>query len=224
MSTGSPLRPKMLRGGLVQMAQTPPEVISVVAFQYNPDTVTRTLTPRAIGGEPGDRLEVLRLTGPPKETIKLEAEFDYEDEHPEFVFAPHGNTVTQSVGLMPTIAALEAMITPTITQLTNIDTLFQAGQIEIAPIESPLTLLVWGPKRIVPVLLTSLTFTEEAFGPQLQPIRAKVSFELKTLTTNDFPSGSPEEQRYLAYRQYSEQWAAQVTTTDTHPLGIERMS
>jgi hypothetical protein len=224
MTTGSPLRPKLLSGGLVQIGQSPAAVINVVAFQYNPDTLTRTLTPRAIGGEPGDRLEVLRLTGPPKETIKLEAEFDAEDDHPEFVSAPYADSVTQSVGLMPTIAALEAMITPTINQLNNVDALFAAGQIEIAPIEAPLTLLVWGPKRIVPVLLTSLTFTEEAFGPQLQPIRAKVSLELKTLTTNDFPSGSAEEQRYLAYRQYSEAWAAQVTTTNTQPLGIERLS
>lgn len=224
MSTGSPLRPKKLRGGLVQIAQNPPTVISVVAFQYNPDTLTRTLTPRTIGGEPGDRLEVLRLTGPPKETIKLDAEFDYEDDHPEFVFAPSGDAATGSVGLLPTISALEAMITPSITQLTAIDALFAAGQIEIAPMEAPLTLLVWGPKRIVPVLLTSLTVTEEGFGPQLQPIRAKVSLELKTLTSNDFPSGSAEEQRYLAYRQYSESWATQFTTTDTQPLGIEHIS
>jgi hypothetical protein len=62
----SPLRPTMMRGGLVQLNETPPTVLNVIAFQYNPDTLTRTLTPRAIGGEPGDRLEVLRLTGPPR--------------------------------------------------------------------------------------------------------------------------------------------------------------
>jgi hypothetical protein len=221
MSTGSPLRPKLLRGGLVQLDQT---VVNVVAFQYNPDTLTRTLTPRSIGGEPGDRLEVLRLTGPPKETIKLEAEFDHDDDHPEFVFAPYRTDVTQSVGLLPTLAALESMITPSTTQIADVDALFMAGQLEVAPVEAPLTLLVWGPKRIVPVLLTSLTLTEEAFGPQLQPIRAKVSLELKTLTSSDFPPGSPGEQRYLAYRAYSETWAAQVTTTDTHPLGIEHLT
>jgi hypothetical protein len=220
----SPLRPTMMRGGLVQLNETPPTVLNVIAFQYNPDTLTRTLTPRAIGGEPGDRLEVLRLTGPPKQTIKLDAEFDATDAHPDFVAAPYLDSVTQSVGLLSTLAALEALITPSSAQLANVDALFDSGQLEVAPVQAPLTLFVWGPRRIQPVLLTSLTLTEEAFGPQLQPIRAKVSLELKTLTSADFPAGSTDEQRYLTYLQYSEQWAAQVTTTSTTPLGIEQIS
>jgi hypothetical protein len=220
----SPLRPKMLSGGLVQLDQTPPTVLNVIAFQYNPDTLTRTLTPRAIGGEPGDRLEVLRLTGPPKETIKLEAEFDDTDKCPAFVTAPNLDTLAKSVGVLSTLAALEALITPSIAQLADVDALFTAGQLEVAPVEAPLTLFVWGPKRIMPVLLTSLTVTEEAFGLQLQPIRAKVSLELKTLTSADFPAGSPGEQRYIAYRRYSEGWARQVTSTSTSPLGIEHFS
>jgi hypothetical protein len=224
MSISSPLRPALLRGGLVQIGGTPAAVVNVIAFQYNPDSLTRTLTPRAIGGEPGDRLEVLRLTGPPKETIKLEAEFDANDDHPEFVAAPYLPAPSGSVGLLSTLAALEALITPSSVQLAQIDALFTAGQLEVAPTQAPLTLLVWGPKRIVPVLLTSMTLTEEAFGVQLQPIRAKASLELKTLTSSDFPAGSDGEQRYLSYRAYSEAWAAQVATTNTSPLGMDHIS
>ena len=74
----------MLRGGLVRIDPNAHSLLDVVVFQYNPDTLTRTLQPRAIGGEPGDRLEVLRLTGPPHETIKFDAEIDATDqlEHP----------------------------------------------------------------------------------------------------------------------------------------------
>ena len=54
-------------------------LLQVIAFQYNPDTLTRTLVPQGIGAEPGDRLEALRLKGPPQETIKLEAEIDATD-------------------------------------------------------------------------------------------------------------------------------------------------
>ena len=218
------LRPKMLRGGLVQLDPSPPTVVNVIAFQYNPDTLTRSLTPRAIGGEPGDRLEVLRLTGPPKETIKLEAEFDDTDPYPAYAAAPYLDNVIQSVGLLPTLAALEGLISPSSAQLADIDALFGKGEMEVAPVQAPLTLLVWGSKRIVPVLVTSLTLTEEAFGPQLQPIRAKVALELKVLTSTDFPPGSPGEQRYLAYRAYSEAWAAQAATVNTSPLGIEHIA
>jgi len=75
-----PGSPKLLRGGLVQLDPSTKAIIDVIVFQYNPDTVTRTLQPRAMTGEPGDRLEVLRLTGPPHETIKLEAELDAADQ------------------------------------------------------------------------------------------------------------------------------------------------
>ena len=75
-----PGSPKLLRGGLVQLDPGTSAIIDVIVFQYNPDTVTRTLQPRAMTGEPGDRLEVLRLTGPPHETIKLDAELDAADQ------------------------------------------------------------------------------------------------------------------------------------------------
>jgi hypothetical protein len=218
------IRPKLLRGGLVQLDEPVPRVLNVIAFQYNPDTLTRTLTPRAMGGEPGDRLEVLRLTGPPKETIKLEAEFDSTDTHPQFVAAPYSENVIQSVGLLPTLSALENLISPASSALVETSSLCGRGELEIAPVQAPLTLFVWGSKRIVPVLVTSMTLTEEAFGAQLQPIRAKVGLELKTMTSSDFPPGSAGEQRYLAYRAYSEAWAAQATTTSTSALGIERIS
>jgi hypothetical protein len=214
----------LLRGGLVQLTPAPPKVVNVISFQYNPDSLSRTLTPRGMGAEQGDRLETLRLTGPPKETIKLEAEFDATEETPAYVAAPYRNEVHLAVGLMPTLAALDALISPTRDQITQTTALSSQGQLEIAPVEAPLTLFVWGSKRIVPVLVTSLSITEEAFGAQLQPIRAKVSLELKVLTSNDFPPGSPGEQRYLAYRAYSEAWAAQVATTDTSPIGIEHLS
>jgi hypothetical protein len=218
------IRPKLLRGGLVQFATSPPGVVNVISFQYNPDSLSRTLTPRGMGGEPGDRLETLRLTGPPKETIKLDAEFDATEESPAYVAAPYRDDVRLSVGLLPTLAALDGLISPTRDQIVQTTTLSNQGELEIAPVEAPLTLLVWGSKRIVPVLVTSLGITEEAFGAQLQPIRAKVSLELKVLTSNDFPPGSAGEQRYLAYRAYSEAWAAQVATTNTSEVGIEHMS
>ena len=50
---------------------------------------------------------------------------------------------------------------------------------------APLTLFVWGPQRVLPVRLTELSVTEEAFDPQLNPIRAKVSLGLRVLTYND---------------------------------------
>ena len=50
---------------------------SVIALQYNPDSLSRTLQIQAMpGGQDGVRVDVLRLRGPAVETIKLEAELD----------------------------------------------------------------------------------------------------------------------------------------------------
>ena len=103
VSSGFPGAPKTLRGGLVRIDPNSRTLIDVVVFQYNPDTLTRTIQPRAIGGEPGDRLEVLRLTGPPHETIKFDAEIDATDQL-ENPTDPANEPVAEQ-GLLPALAA-----------------------------------------------------------------------------------------------------------------------
>ena len=57
--------------------------------------------------------------------------------------------------------------------------------LEVLPIEAPLTLFVWGAQRVVPVRVTDLSITEEAFDAALNPIRAKVSLGLRVLSVDD---------------------------------------
>ena len=213
-----PAGPRLLRGGLVQLDPASGTIVNVIVFQYNPDTVTRTLQPRGMTGEPGDRLEVLRLTGPAHETIQLEAELDATDQ-----LSQSSAPVVQD-GLLPVLASLEALITPSADQLLATDALFDQGTLEIAPVQAPLVVLVWGSKRVVPVLVGSLSITEEAFDPQLRPIRVKVKLELKVLTTSDLPSTHPGFTLYVGYRRTAEALAAQVAGTDVRPLGLESLS
>jgi hypothetical protein len=216
-----PGSPKMLRGGLVQLDPVTRTIIDVIVFQYNPDTVTRTLQPRGMTAEPGDRLEVLRLTGPPHETIKIEAEIDAADqlEHPA---DPASGPVVEN-GLLPALASLEALITPAASQLLATDALFEQGMLEIAPAEAPLIVLVWGISRVIPVLVSNLSITEEAFDPHLRPIRAKASLDMKVLTTSDLPVTHPGSTLYLGYRRTAEALAALVAGTDVRPLGLEHL-
>ena len=50
---------------------------------------------------------------------------------------------------------------------------------------APLTLFIWSKNRIVPVRLTDFSITEEAFDPELNPIRAKVSLGMRVLNVDD---------------------------------------
>ena len=121
--------------------------------------------------EGGDRSEALRLTGPPVETIKLEAEIDATDQL-EF---PDQNANAVQFGIQPQLAALETIIYPSSGELLANNNLARSGTLEIAPTLAPLTLFIWSKSRIIPVRITDFSITEEAFDTSLNPIRAKVS-------------------------------------------------
>lgn len=61
MST-SPLSPRLVKGGIVTMDPDTSAVKSVIALQYNPDSLSRTLQIQAVqGGQDGVRVDALRL-------------------------------------------------------------------------------------------------------------------------------------------------------------------
>jgi hypothetical protein len=62
-------------------------VPQVIVFQYNPDSLTRSLQPQVKSGEGACRSETLKLSGPPIETINLDAELDATDD----LDKPHQN-------------------------------------------------------------------------------------------------------------------------------------
>ena len=178
--TSFPNSPRLLKAGLVLVNPESQAPERVIALQYNPDTVTRTLAPQAIA-DSANRSNVLRLTGPAIETIKLTVEIDAIDQL-EF---PEQNEAAVESGIHRALAALETLVHPRSDQLVSNNTLAGLGTLEIAPVETPLTLFVWSKLRIVPVRLTDLSITEEAFDPALNPIRAKVSLGMRVLSVND---------------------------------------
>jgi hypothetical protein len=128
--TTFPGSPKSLKGAIVGIDRSNP-VASVILFQYNPDTLSRTLQAQTVGGEGGDRSEALRLKGAPVENIKLDVEIDATDqlERPE----EGQNRIATQLGLYPQLAALETIVYPASTPLQTSNTLAQAGTLEIAP-------------------------------------------------------------------------------------------
>jgi hypothetical protein len=173
-----PGSPKVMKGAIIGLDPSNP-LASVIIFQYNPETLTRTLTAQTSGSDNAAKKEVLRLTGPPKEDIKLDVEIDATDQL-EQAKAP-----ATTMGLYPTLASLEMLLYPKSAVTIANEVLVPLGMIEIIPVEAPLTLFVWGPKRTLAVRITGLTITEEAFDPNLNPIRAKVGLSLHVLNYDD---------------------------------------
>jgi hypothetical protein len=211
-----PGSPRLVRGGLVLLDPDSGALLHAIALQYNPDTLTRTLQVQGTGATGGDRLEALRLKGPPAESIKLDAELDAVDqlEHPD------ENPTTAQLGLHPQLAVLESLVYPPSARLQTNATLAALGTLEIAPLEAPLTVFVWSRNRIVPVRVTEFTITEEAFDPNLNPIRAKVSLGLHVLSVNDLPFAHRGANLFMAYQRQKEQLAAAAVQAPLSTLGL----
>lgn len=194
--------PQVLRGAIVGINPLDP-VASVVIFQYNPDSLQRTLQPQMAsgGGETSDRGEALRLKGPPIETIKVDVEIDATDQ------LEAGDSNAQSMGIYPQLSALEMLIYPPSSLVIANTVLMAAGTLEIIPPMAALTVFVWGPKRAIPVRLTEFTITEEAHDASLNPIRAKVSLGLRVLTYDDLDLTNPGYALFLAYQVAKEAMA-----------------
>jgi hypothetical protein len=212
--TSFPNSPRLLKGGIVVIDAESGAIRRVIALQYNPDTLTRTVQPKSAGNESGDRAEPLRLTGPPVETLKLEAEIDAAD------LLERGDPGAGEVGIHPSLAALEALLSPTTAQLNALNRLARSGTLEIAPMLGPLTLFVWSKHRVTPVRVTELGITEEAFDANLNPIRAKVSLGLRVLSVDDLGFDSKGGNIFMAYLRTKEQLAARYGSGALSALGI----
>jgi hypothetical protein len=207
---GSPL---MIRGAIIGLDPANP-LASVIVFQYNPETMTRSLNSRSKGGEEwSDRSEAFRLTGPPRETISLNVEIDATDQLEE------ANLLAVGLGIYPALAALEMLLYPkSLTVIKNL-AFAKGGILEIIPPEAPLTLFVWGLQRVLPVRLTSFSITEEAYDQLLNPIRAKVDLNLQVLSYVDLKVFSPGFDLFLAHQIAKEAMATANVANSIQNIG-----
>jgi len=198
--TTFPGSPRLLKGAIVGIDPFNP-LASVIVFQYNPDSLTRTLQAQTTGSQGGDRSEALRLKGAPVETITVNIEIDATDQ------LEKSDPLATSLGIYPQLSALEMLIYPKSALVIANTVLLAVGTIEIIPPAAPFTLFIWGPKRVVPVRLTTFTITEEAYDVSLNPIRAKVALGLRVLSYNDFPLTHPGYSLFLAHQVVKEAMA-----------------
>lgn len=208
-----PRSPRILKGGLVSY-QLPDLVPTLIVFQYNPDEVTRSLQSR--GSQGGGRGDANRTEGPPEETLTFTVEIDAADQlgNP----SGPGGSITAQNGLHPVIAALEGLLYPSYPMVIANEALALAGSGLIQGESAPLALLVWGPHRVLPVRVQSLSIKEQAFDVQLNPIRVSADLTLKVLTYRDLDVTSPAYWVYMASFTQKEVMAGLNTLGDASAI------
>jgi hypothetical protein len=185
------LRPdKLLKGAFIEYGFSLPPV--AFSFQFNPETLTRgrtaTYTPAGADGSGGagcregseaQQRSCLSQVTVSEETIGLTLQLDATDDLNE------GEPLSQQFGLSPQLSALEMMIYPKTDQFFGFpfgNLVGGASHLGAAQAKAiPVLLFVWGRKRVMPVVMTSLQITEQEYFPDLNPKRAQAAVQLQVL-------------------------------------------
>lgn len=219
--TTFPGSPRLLKGAIVGVDLFNP-LASVILFQYNPESLSRSVQVPTRAQTPGgtpDRSEVLRLKGPPSETISLEIEIDATDQ------LEKAESPATTMGVHPALASLEMLLYPKSARMIANEILAEFGIIEVIAPEAPLTLFVWGPKRVLPVRITSFNINEQFFDTRLNPIRASVSLQMTVLNYQDLGLVSVGGALFMAHQVTKEVMATiggvgNVSALGSSTLGI----
>lgn len=240
-----PRSPILLKGALVEFSSRFISAVpNVIMFQYNPETMTRTLEAHEIAVEStGDATDKTKPAptiqpGDPIESFSLVLEFDATDA----LENPIAHPVALMSGVADRIAAVELLLYPQEDSLIGglLGTISKAlggaasasGGTKAKPVPRntvPIVLFVWGPGRILPVRVATFSVEEQAYSPLLFPIRAKVSIGLKVLQPDDIdkmkaPNDTSKKIAKYAYTYMKKQkqvlGMANVANTVESILGI----
>jgi hypothetical protein len=173
----------LMRGALIEygsgfMGPIP----NVVIFQFNPETLTRTIQ---IPSRPasGTSRETSQAGEPAIEKISLTAKFSAADEFGE------NKALARAFGVGTRLAALEKMVHPSNDLLAALGAALGAvgdalgggsdDPRQVIPREKyPRILFIWGVYKILPVVLESMTITEQQYDFLLNPVQAEVSLSM----------------------------------------------
>jgi len=175
LSPEFPGRPKTVKGAIVALRPNSKGTIidpntPTFIFQYNPETLTRTVSSsnsEEVSQEEGKKRDANSIV----ELINLNLEFDATDQLEQ----PNQHRDFVEKGLHPALAALESIM---------------YSQSKTENPTPPVVLFLWGPNRIIPVWLDSLKVTEEAFDPNLNPIRVRIELNMRVRDLSEFKRSS----------------------------------
>lgn len=143
---------------------------NIIMFQFNPETMTRN--PYFEHG-PTSNAEWWNMQGPPSESIGFMLRLDASDQ------LARANPIAIEGGILPSLCALELLMYP----VETIDLSFgKSKKYYYKPEKLPLVLFIWGIHRMLPVVIKSLSITEQEYDTRLNPTRAEVNVSLDVVT------------------------------------------
>ncbi|WP_372530473.1 hypothetical protein AB8810_23815 [Xanthomonas sp. NCPPB 3005] len=189
----------LLRGVLVEYSgDFIGPIPNIVFFQFNPEQLARSIIipepPAANTGARTRQREPAQTPSPPSESFTVSAHFSAADD-----LGSGGavSAIPRVFGIGPQLAALEKMVYPAAPLGGLLGQAIDAvgSALGLSANATPPTrptprevlpriLFIWGPSRVLPVRIKSMTITEQKFDAFLNPVQAEVQIGLEVITFN----------------------------------------
>ena len=163
---------RLFKGALIAYDAETQKTGERVYFQYNPEQLSRTLTPtykqdeegKLFIGAPGEKIDL---------TVKLQAV--------DLMVAKTKKKELEAAGrgLYAQLATLELLVYPESSAISKYEQELRSGKKGTVPASAKPLLFQWGPRRLLPVRLTSVSVTETLFNIALSPIVAEVKLGME---------------------------------------------
>lgn len=163
---------------------------NIVIFQFNPESLTRNIQipSRPSGAQSRETNQVGDFPG---EKITLTAHFSAADQLND------DRLQAREFGIGPQLAGLEKMVQPArkirvyaqkaidaIGDLVGVGSKEEPCTQPIPREKYPRILFIWGLTRILPVIIESMSITEQQYDSHLNPIQAEVSIGLAVINVD----------------------------------------
>jgi hypothetical protein len=178
----------MLRGALIEYGtDLIGPIPNVVIFQFNPESLSRALQvpSRPTGATQRETTQAGEKTF---EKITFQAYFSAAN------LLDEDQALARLFGIGPQLAALEKMVQPSAKIAGLIGAAIDAIAAALAPPGAPAQpiprekypriLFIWGPTRVLPVTIDSMTIVEQEYDFMLNPVRAQVDITLSVIAVD----------------------------------------
>lgn len=191
-----------MKGAFIQFMETILVPLpNVIVFQFNPETITHswstmgrvsaapattTTAPATTGGDARTPGNPYAIGGLPSESFSFTIQLDANDQIMEG--GPVGAAIAELTGVYSRLAALEMLMFPGSSEGSGL--VSGSSSTQASPRQVPTVLFIWGPGRIQPVRITSMTVTEKLFDKLLNPTYAEVQLQMTALTSEDLANAT----------------------------------
>lgn len=191
---------------------------NIVIFQFNPERVSRTPslaqtpTPSAGAGQ----VDSTQQPSGPTEGYSFTLKLDASDQ------LAASNPIAAASGILPALSAIELLQVPKAALQIDLSRLAggSSGPYVNPPIKLPTVLFFWGPFRILPVTVNSLSVNETEYDELLNPVRAEVSVNLQVLTESQIDSNATLALGAYKYSQGVKEVMAALNLANAAALGF----